>query len=138
MLKPLLFVLLFTSIFSCVKKVPLVSLTDHDWKLEKLQILEDPSLQVWSSTFPEIDHILKFQSDSEFTINLDVNNCFGSYSTSQNIDCEFNDLGCSEACCDSEFSEELIRRITKASKFEITGDKLIIGGSVERAVFIAQ
>ncbi|WP_046759045.1 DUF6438 domain-containing protein [Kordia jejudonensis] len=65
------------------------------------------------------DVILTIKSETEFTLKLDKNNCFGTYTLSSNGNIQLGDLACTEMCCDSDFSMAVTRALRKVSKIKL-------------------
>lgn len=74
------------------------------------------------------DVILTIKSATEFTLKLDKNNCFGTYTISGNGDIKLSDLGCTEMCCDSEFSMAVSQALYKVSKIKFDQDRATLSG----------
>lgn len=75
------------------------------------------------------DVILTIKSDTEFTLKLDKNNCFGTYTISGNGNIKLSNLGCTEMCCDSEFSMAVSQALYKVSKIKLNKDNVILSGT---------
>lgn len=74
-------------------------------------------------------YIFEFQNDTLVMVKLDVNICYGGYNESCDDCIEFDGFGCTEACCDSEYAEDLIRITSESSEYDIDGDQLTLEGS---------
>ncbi|MEM6717862.1 MAG: DUF6438 domain-containing protein [Bacteroidota bacterium] len=68
------------------------------------------------------DVMLKVNSDTKFSLKLDVNNCFGSYTITGKNDIKIEGLGCTEMCCDSKFSRAVTTALYKVSKINLKGN----------------
>ncbi|RLD32998.1 MAG: hypothetical protein DRJ02_10280 [Bacteroidetes bacterium] len=108
---------------SCSKKDIYIHLTDTKWEVVKIK-------KDGESAYTKTDesYLLIFTNENTFTINLDVNNCFGSYEIISSGDIEISPLGCTEVCCDSEFAMELARLLPKMTSYYGQGDELILEG----------
>ncbi|QHI35834.1 hypothetical protein IMCC3317_11820 [Kordia antarctica] len=73
--------------------------------------------------------ILTIKSDTEFTLKLDVNNCFGTYTITGNNKIKLSNLGCTEMCCDSDFSMAVSNALYKVSKVNFTEDRATLSGT---------
>ncbi|WP_298420121.1 DUF6438 domain-containing protein [uncultured Kordia sp.] len=74
------------------------------------------------------DVILTIKSNTEFTLKLDANNCFGSYTISNDGKIKLSDLACTEICCDSKFSMAVARALSKVSKIKLDKDRATLSG----------
>lgn len=74
------------------------------------------------------DVILTIKSATEFTLKLDKNNCFGTYTITGNGSIKLSDLGCTEMCCDSEFSMAVSQALYKVSKIKFDKDRATLSG----------
>ena len=125
-LKPQLLVsfLLFIVIsFSCGKKDIYLDLTSNDWEVIKIKKQGESSY-----TKAEESYILKFTNEQTYSINLDVNECFGDYEIMGSGNIEVGQMGCTEVCCDSEFATTLSDLFPKMTSYYGKGDELIFEG----------
>jgi heat shock protein HslJ len=67
--------------------------------------------------------ILTIKSDTEFTLQLDKNNCFGTYSITGKNKIQLGDLGCTEMCCDSDFSLAVAKALPTVSTINLDKDQ---------------
>lgn len=74
------------------------------------------------------DVILTIKSDTEFTLKLDKNNCFGVYTIASGGKIKLSNLGCTEMCCDSEFSTAVANALYKVSKIKFDKEKATLSG----------
>ncbi len=92
------------------------------WRVLRIQPAGEPSQDAGA------EYILRFKTDGTLSLNLDVNQCFGAYSTPGPGRIGISSLGCTEACCDSAFAERLASILTKVTAFEFQGNKLTLSG----------
>jgi heat shock protein HslJ len=84
---------------SCSMKRQTIS--GNDWMVESIKAHPDSTLNYSSQTY-----ILSLKTDHKFTLKLDINNCFGKF-TIQNQNIDFQEMGCTEICCDSKYAMNL-------------------------------
>ncbi|AXG71812.1 META domain protein [Kordia sp. SMS9] len=82
--------------------------------------------------------ILKVNSDTEFSLKLDVNNCFGTYSITGKSNIKLQGLACTEMCCDSEFSKAVVAALYKVSTIKLTKDEAILSSDDVKITFKRQ
>jgi heat shock protein HslJ len=111
---------------SCENKDTNIDLTSSIWKIEEV---------IWSgqSASEKADslYILEFINDTQYTLGLDVNTCFGKYTMSGNGNIEIKPMGCTEMCCDSEFAANLSILLPKMTKYYEIGERLHFEGDGE-------
>ena len=78
---------------------------------------------------PESDIILSFSDLGHYALELEINGCGGTYGLSGENGIYFNDNFCTEACCDSEFSEQLASLISNMRSYEIKRSTLTLSGT---------
>jgi heat shock protein HslJ len=113
---------------SCTKVDTDIDLTAHNWKVEKIRKNGQLTYTITDSIY-----ILRFISNSEYNLDLDVNMCSGLYEIPDQGKLEIQPMACTEVCCDSEFAEEmafLLPRMTeyygKDSVLYLEGDGKIV------------
>lgn len=74
------------------------------------------------------DVILTIKSDTEFTLKLDKNNCFGTYAITEKNTIKLSALGCTEMCCDSDFSMAVTSALYEVSTINLKKDKVTLSG----------
>lgn len=67
---------------------------------------------------------LTFRKDGTYSLKLDINNCGGNFTSGENGKLEIESPVCTEACCDSKFSEKLAKMLSKVTTYEIDGSVL--------------
>ncbi len=67
---------------------------------------------------------IEFKEDGTIAVKLDINACFGSFETGEEATINISDSGCTEACCDSEFSQKFMEMLPQVRSYEIDGEAL--------------
>ena len=123
-LKALLLLLIFGSVgSSCLKEDIDIDLTAKAWKVEKIRKSGQLTFTNTDSTY-----ILRFVSDEEYNLSLDVNTCMGNYDILQKGSVEIQTMACTEICCDSEFAEDLSLLLPKMTRYYARGSELYLEG----------
>ena len=93
--------------------------------------LKKPMGSLQSTDNPGV-YILELQEDGNFTLQLDVNSCFGDY-TYDNKDgtIDIEGAACTEACCDSDFAEDLVQLLPKMDSYSVSNETLELTGKGE-------
>jgi heat shock protein HslJ len=68
--------------------------------------------------------LLTFKKDGTYSLKLDINNCGGSFTSGKNNQLEFDFAACTEACCDSQFSQKLATMLPEVTTYTIEGREL--------------
>ncbi len=79
-----------------------------------------------TQTAPQSIYI-HFNKNKTLSISLEINNCSGVF----DVDSEklsIQNLACTEACCDSEFSSELLNLLTKVNSYSASENQLSLMG----------
>lgn len=108
---------------SCKKKEICINLTANEWEVVKIK-KEGAS----SYTKAKNSYVLKFTSKQTYSINLDVNECFGAYENRSCGNILIEPMGCTEVCCDTEFAQSLSILLPEMNQYYIIGDELILEG----------
>lgn len=90
------------------------------WEVDDFMSLE-------SAVYPKDDNyspLIKFESDGNYSLALDVNVCGGEYSLSSTDSVSISGAGCTKICCDSEFSKKITTMLPQVSTWSINGDEL--------------
>ena len=111
---------------SCAKKDINIDLTATTWEVVKIKKQGESSY-----TKAEESYVLTFTNEQTYTLNLDVNNCFGDYEIASKGNIDLGHVGCTMICCDSEFAQNLTQLFPKMTKYYGKGDKLIFEGEGE-------
>ncbi|MCP3928554.1 MAG: hypothetical protein GY705_05570 [Bacteroidetes bacterium] len=97
----------------------ILNILNNEWRAIELSHPEVQSL-------PPNMYILRFEKDY-FHIRLDVNSCEGEIEKVENRNTiKVNRCGCTLACCDSEFSMQMIRFFREESEVIYTGKYLLL------------
>ncbi len=103
-----------------------IDITSNSWEVVKLKKQGDASF-----TKAKESYVLKFTSDTKYTLNLDVNNCSGNYEILNSGNIDIGAMGCTKICCDSEFAEDLALLFPKMTKYYAKDKELIFEGQGE-------
>ena len=68
--------------------------------------------------------LLIFKKNGTYSLKLDINSCGGNFTSGKNGKLEIESPACTEACCDSKFSEKLATMLPKVTTYEIDGSVL--------------
>ena len=116
------------SIWSCIKDNDYINIDITKFKWEVVKVRKHGN-----RTYKTADksYILDFLDNNEFHINLDVNRCGGLYNIKDESTVQFEKLGCTEQCCDSDFAEDLSALFLEMTEYYTTEDELILKGEGE-------
>jgi heat shock protein HslJ len=64
----------------------------------------------------------------QYTLNLDVNTCFGHYQILNKGKIDIGAMACTKVCCDSEFAEDLSFLFPKMTRYYSKGEELHFEG----------
>lgn len=70
--------------------------------------------------------LLTFNRDGTYGLKLDVNSCGNRFDLSKGNSIELENPACTEACCDSPFSNKLSSMLPKVTSYRITGENLYL------------
>lgn len=111
----------FLILVACNKdKVLVVEDICHTWEAKSFMSIE-------SVAFPKNENttiLLTFKKDGTYSLKLDINSCGGNFTSGENGKIEIESPTCTEACCDSKFSEKLATMLSKVTTYEIEGSAL--------------
>jgi heat shock protein HslJ len=68
--------------------------------------------------------LIEFKNDGTHRIKLDANGCFGDFTLRSSKSISISASGCTEMCCDSQFSGKFIQMLPQVKTFEIEGSNL--------------
>lgn len=121
----ILFLLIIATAFGCSKEDDEIqdSLTSRGWEARSIDS------DSYKGDAPDSDIILSFSELNHYALELEVNGCGGTFGLSGESGVFFNDAYCTRACCDSEFSEQLVRLMPNMRQYEIKGKKLTLTGT---------
>lgn len=108
---------------ACQKEFIDIDLAANSWRIEGIK---KSGQLTFEST--ENKYILRFTSDTIYTLSLDVNTCLGLYGIPDQGKIDMNVMACTEVCCDSEFAEELSLLLPKMTRYYSKGEELHFEG----------
>ena len=68
--------------------------------------------------------IIQFYKNGSISLKLDANNCIGDFILSGNGGIKIILSGCTEICCDSDFSEKIQQTLSLVDSYEIDKNKM--------------
>ena len=75
---------------------------------------------------PNSEYSFNLENKDKFSLRLDINLCGGTvYFRKKTVEFK-NGIGCTEACCDSEFAVALVNNLDKTKNWEIVENQLIL------------
>jgi len=75
---------------------------------------------------PNSEYFFILDNKNKFTLRLDINLCWGSvHFRKKTVDFK-NGIGCTQACCDSEFAIALINNLENTKNWDIVENQLIL------------
>ncbi|MBC8754496.1 META domain-containing protein [Kordia sp. YSTF-M3] len=74
------------------------------------------------------DVILTIRSATEFSLKLDKNSCVGIYEITGKNSIKLGNLGCTELCCDSDFSMAVTNALYKVSTINFEKERATLSG----------
>ncbi|MDP3443601.1 MAG: META domain-containing protein [Ignavibacteria bacterium] len=110
----------FVILNSCKKDEKVNSILFSTWEAKSFMSLE-------SVAYPKNENtpiLLTFKKEGTYSLKLDINSCGGSFISGNNTRLEIESPACTEACCDSKFSEKLATMLSKVTTYEIDGSVL--------------
>lgn len=81
------------------------------------------------------DVILTVNSETNFSLKLDINNCFGTYTITGKSEIKLGTIGCTEMCCDSDFSKAVVNALYKVSKINLNKDRVTLSSDAVEIKF---
>lgn len=115
----LVFVVLF-SFISCNKDDKIAKNIFNSWEIVNFVSLE-------SGAYPknnDYNPIIQFNKDGSYLLQLDVNNCNGNYTLSEENEITITTSTCTYVCCDSDFSEKITAMLPQVTSFNINKNKM--------------
>ncbi|MEM6687539.1 MAG: META domain-containing protein, partial [Bacteroidota bacterium] len=98
------------------------------WKVVKLKT-NGTSVDVTNEV------ILKVNSQTEFSLKLDTNNCFGTYAITGKTSIKLAGIACTEMCCDSEFSQAVVTALYQVSNIKLKEDNATLYADEVEIIF---
>ncbi len=81
------------------------------------------------------DVILTIKSNTEFILKLDKNSCIGIYELTGNNSIKLSNLGCTEMCCDSDFSMAVTSALYNVSTINFNKESAALSGDTVKIKF---
>ena len=115
-----IFSLIAITFFSCNKEEDSELL--NKWKVEGY-VKDSFSLSQTASS----DLYITFNKNKSVELSLEINRCGGNFSLDEKT-ITISNFSCTEACCDSEFSMELLDLLSQINTYSISGNQLTLTG----------
>ncbi|MFY9153450.1 MAG: META domain-containing protein [Prolixibacteraceae bacterium] len=117
----LAFISLLFFLISCYK--------DHDSEVDSIFHTWEAKnfISIESVAYPKFEGhqiLITFNPNGTYQLQLDVNQCLGTYQSGFNSQIGIGSAGCTKICCDSEFSIKLVEMLPKVGSFKINGKTL--------------
>lgn len=113
-------IFLLLLLISCKKDEEVNANLFKTWEAKSFMSLE-------SVAYPKNENnkiLLTFNGSGSYQLKLDINSCGGNFTSGKNNQLDIESPACTEACCDSKFSEKLATTISKVTSFSIEGKTL--------------
>ena len=112
---------LFLILISCHKDKGVATPEIYNtWEVKSFMSLESVSY----TKDPNNKIMLFFDQKGTYSLVLDVNHCGGNVTVSDNNQIQISAPGCTEICCDSDFSQKLAAELSAVTSYSITGQTL--------------
>ena len=108
------------TLISCNKDKEVNSVLFSTWEAKSFMSIE-------SVAYPKNENnkiMLTILPSGTYQLRLDINSCGGIITWEKNNQLEINSPACTEACCDSKFSEKLVTMLPKVTSYSIEGRTL--------------
>lgn len=132
-LKPLLMKNIFFFLFGILITISFASCDNDDdncgcndgnivgkWEAKEFLSLESRGY----SKDDDYEPIIEFKKDGTIDIRLDANGCFGDFELIGETGINISNTGCTEMCCDSDFSTKFSSMLSQVSSYEIKNNVL--------------
>lgn len=73
---------------------------------------------------PQNTILITFETDNSYELKLDVNICLGEFTISNENEIEITGPGCTEICCDSDFSEKTTLMLSQVDSYTFDENRL--------------
>lgn len=127
--------ILMLTLGSCNKDEETNSALFQTWEAKEFMSLE-------SVAYPKNENnkiLLTFEKTGSYQLKLDINSCSGPFTLGKNNQLEIRSTACTEACCDSKFSEKLATMLLRVESYSIEGTILKLNvpqwGYIECEIF---
>lgn len=107
--------ILISTLTSCNEDEDSINNLYQTWEAKNFMSLE-------SVAYPKNENkpiLLTFKKDGTYSLKLDINNCGGTFTSGNDNQLLIASTACTEACCDSKFSEKLASMISRVSSYEV-------------------
>lgn len=94
----------------------------HTWEAKSF-------ISVESVAYEKVENhpiLLTFKRDGTYGLKLDVNSCGSRFDAGKGNSIELENPACTEACCDSPFSNKLSNMLPKVTSYRIMGENLYL------------
>ena len=109
---------LFFSLVACDKDKDIVM--DNEWIASSIRFENGDFVT------PVSQYYFILENNNQFRLQLDINLCGGEvYFRKKTVEFK-NGIGCTEACCDSEFAIALVDNLTQTKNWEISTNQLVL------------
>lgn len=112
--------ILILTLISCHKDEDANSALFQTWEVKDFMSLE-------SVAYPKNENnkiLLTFEKTGSYQLKLDINSCSGPFSIGKTNQLVIKSTACTEACCDSKFSEKLATMLLRVESYSIEGTTL--------------
>ncbi|MFK7969558.1 MAG: META domain-containing protein [Bacteroidia bacterium] len=106
--------------------------TENNDKAEPSASLTDSKGWAWDNNKA---YVIKFDEEGQFSLKLDVNNCFGRYKVDGSALSFPDGVACTEACCDGPKAMTLTQSLFKVTSHTISGNTLVLQGESVKLQF---
>lgn len=117
-----LFVIFIFSLIACD--------SDNEIDIDNEWIASSIKLENGDFMTPTSNYNFVLENNNQFSLQLDINRCGGNvYFKTKTVEFK-NEIGCTEACCDSEFAIALVTNLSKSKNWEIISNQLILTNDI--------
>ena len=92
----------------------------HSWEIVDFMSVES----VYYAKDPQKTILITFTTDNSYELKLDVNSCSGNFTINSDNEIEITGPGCTEICCDSDFSEKIVIMLPQVESYTFEGETL--------------
>lgn len=72
----------------------------------------------------DFNPVIEFKTNGSIAFQLDANGGSGTFETGENNELEFTNLGWTDMCCDSDFSEKFVEMLPQVTSYTIENSTL--------------
>ena len=120
-LQILFFILSFAGIFiSCNRTDDVAKDIYERWEILDMMSVESVLYAKENNYNPQIE----FYVNGSVSLKLDANNCIGDFTLTGQGEIKINLVGCTEICCDSDFSKKIQDMLSLVKSYSIEGNKM--------------